>query len=75
MDEVVADGKCMGKGMMRKRERWEIEDDLRAIQRTKEILTNKERLVEVQELAKEKQEEQKTNNFIVEGDLQSALGL
>lgn len=58
-----------------KRSSWEIEEDLRAIQRVRLIMRDKERIAEVKELARAKQDELDANGYIIDGDMQQALGL
>jgi len=63
------------KGLPSTRDSWEIEEDLRAFQRVRTILKDKDRLDDLKKLAKDKTVETEANALIVDGDLQSALGL
>lgn len=58
----------------RKREEWEIKDDLRAVKRALAIFKDPERLKDVQEMIQAQKATEKSLDAIVEGDLAKALG-
>ncbi|MDT8337575.1 MAG: hypothetical protein RQ763_00105 [Sulfurimonas sp.] len=58
-----------------KRDEWDIKEDMRAVQRAIAVFKDKERLADVQELIKQRKEEQASLDSVAEGDLQKALGL
>ena len=57
------------------RDSWEIEEDLRAVKRVICIFGDKERLADMQKLAKDKINDEKSLELIVDGDIKGALGL
>lgn len=58
----------------RKRDEWEIKDDLRAVKRALAIFKDPERLKDVQEMITAQKATEKSLDAIVEGDLAKALG-
>ncbi|MDQ7044723.1 MAG: hypothetical protein Q9M40_07080 [Sulfurimonas sp.] len=58
-----------------KRNEWEIKDDLRAVKHAMMVFKDKERLEEVQELIKQKKDDQVSLDAIADGDMKKALGL
>jgi len=70
MDESKCD-----KDVVRPRDSWEIEEDLRAVKRTLAIFKDKERLKDMTNLAKEKKSEEESLDLLADGDIKGALGL
>lgn len=62
---------CDGK---MKRDRWEIEEDYRSIERAIQVMKDPERLADVQELIKTRKDTEDAVNAASDGDLQKALG-
>ena len=58
-----------------KRDKWEIEDDVRTVKRAVAIFKDKERLAEVQECIKKKKDVEHSVMLIGDGDIRQALGL
>ena len=58
----------------RKRDEWEIKDDLRAVKRALAIFKDPERLKDVQEMITAQKATEQSLDAIVEGDLAKALG-
>jgi len=69
--EVSGCGSITGK----KRDEWEIKDDLRAIKRALAVLKDKDRMVDVKELIKSKKEIEDSLDALMDGDLTKALGM
>lgn len=59
----------------KKRDEWEIKDDLRAVKRALKVFKDKERLADVQELIKAEKDTENSLDAVADGDLKTALGL
>lgn len=66
MEEVKAD---------KKRDEWEIREDLRSVERAIEVFKDKPRLTDIQEMIKKDKEKQVNLDAIAQGEFKQALGL
>jgi len=58
----------------KKRDEWEIKEDLRAVKRALKIFSDKERLEDVQDLIRANKKVGDSLDAVADGDMQKALG-
>lgn len=71
---MMEDNETAEKAVPRKRDEWEIKEDIRATKRFFEIHEDKPRLEEMQEMIKAQRTSEKALDAIADGDLQKAIG-
>jgi hypothetical protein len=57
------------------RDKWEIEEDFRAVKRAIEVFKDKDRLADVQEHIKNQKENKQAMDAVADGNIKEALGL
>jgi hypothetical protein len=67
--------KPCGNNKAKKRDEWEVREDVRSVERAMEVFKDKERLTDVQEMIKADKAKQKNLDSIADGNFKEALGL
>jgi len=80
MGDEVSDDSIEGSEPVEKKEcstrsEWEIKEDCRAVKMALQIFKDPKRLEEVKAMMKQKREDQKNIDSLLDGDLKKALGL
>jgi hypothetical protein len=57
------------------RDKWEIEEDFRAVKRAIEVFKDKDRLADVQEHIKNQKQNKQAMDAVADGNIKEALGL
>lgn len=75
MNEEVEESGGITATKTRTRDEWEIKDDCRAVKKALQIFKDPERFEEVKEMMKQKRDDEKNIDALLDGDLKKALGL